>query len=321
MEWYKALKARLARAMEDWGYSAIGLFILVAVPAGLYYAYFTRVSAKDLFEVSGTLKSSRSVDEMNGDDRIIYFETVLEGLAVPVRFHDPVFEPGEASAPLKAPPPLKPGSRVTVHVAEEDRAYLATPQLYPPSRWVEGYSLAVDGGSLLSPEAAVGMWQKDRRLALYLANAFVIAIAGLLLFFPLQALETALAKKRRGPPEAKNAAPRPDPGTASRVSCFYYAFIPGLFFLNLPALAWCDIYGWSFGLKYWLVFAAAAEALQALFFLHHRRYLGIIDSKPLLEGEEPAGFFSYLSLTVILCFMLTPAIQLLYMELFGAGGR
>lgn len=315
-------KRRLHDLMESWGYAAIGIGGILGVPAFLYYIYFSPLPADNTLPVSGVLLSSRAVDEEGppGSDgtrtRDTFFEVRLEGQAVPVRFHRPVFDPQDPQAPL-ASPSFPPGRKahVTVSVAKEDAGKLKTPPVYPPHRWVEGYSLDADGTNYLRLETSADLWRKDSKLALYLANAFTFSYAGLLLFFVGIYLDGALWRwryKRKGGPPLKLPADGP---AAERVSTFYYIFIPGLLVLNIPALAKMD--EWVFDGGFWLFFSCSVAALQALFYFHHRRYLSIMDSKPLRRGDPAAGFFSYLALSAVLCLMITPVLQVLYL---GHGG-
>ncbi|MFC1483148.1 hypothetical protein ACFL56_02695 [Candidatus Margulisiibacteriota bacterium] len=155
----------------------------------------------------------------------------------------------------------------------------------------------------------------DTKFVLYLANAFVIAFGGIILFFFVHGLEPRLQdfwlritgiKKVRKPINLQ---------AAKFASQFYYIFIPGLLVLNIPVLSFGMLNVYIFNTSYWLFFAGVVAVLQVIMYFHHRRYLSIFDSKPLRHGEVPGGFFSYLILSSLLCLMITPVIQFLFQRL------
>lgn len=299
--------------MEDHGYAWLGFAVMFAVPAGLYWAYFNQPRASAMVEVSAPLVATRAVDEIDGKrDRRTYFEVTLEGFAVPLRVHRPVFDPRDAAAPFDGGAfDAAPGTPLTAHILAEDRGYLKKAPFSPPHRWVEAYSLASGGRRFLELDAALTAWAADRKLALYLANAFVLVYVLVLGFFFVDAGRPT-APPRRYPPV--------DRDKAALASSLYYLLIPGLLFGNLPSLAVPGVNAWTWGVGYWATFVVFIAALQALFWLHHRRYLSIMDSRPRAQTEAPGGFLAYLTLTVALAFMLTPLIQALYWTLVSAGG-
>ena len=319
-----SLKKQPQGIMEAWGYAVIGFGALSVAPAFLYYLYFSTLGAEDTFQVSGTLQEFRVVDEQGVRDsngsrtRNTYLELRLEGLAVPIRFHRPAFDPKDSRAPL-APPASAwtHGMRATVSAAKKDSDKLRTPPPYPPHRWVEGYSLEVEGKSWLELQAGIDVWRRDRKIALYLANAFTISVGGIFFFVLVYGLETYLL----GVYLRRNAIPVPrlnshmDKEAAERDSSIYYICIPGLIALNLPFIGQID--DWVFGCGYWRFFAGAVAVLQMVFYFHHRRYLHILDSRPRGRYDAPAGFFAYLTLTAILCLMITPFLQFLFRRFFS----
>ncbi|MBI4349968.1 MAG: hypothetical protein HY550_00870 [Elusimicrobia bacterium] len=306
------LKAKAESFMERTGYAVLGFAAVLGTPAFLYMVYFTGPSAPgDLVEARGRVASLRVVEtRTTKDNPRVYLELQVEGLAVPLQFHPPHFDPEDPAAPLKAPALAAPaGLEAAAHVARSDEASLRKAPFYAPHRWVQAYSLEIGGKTYLSLEDGLKATRATGRMFLYMANGFVALIGGLILFVLVFGLETY----RLGAGLRSKGLPTELPGTegpaAESASSFYYILIPLLLFLNLPALASPKVWAWNFDGRFWLVFAAAAAALQALFYFHHRRYLSIIDSKPRLYGDPPGGFFAYLVLTLLLLLMLTPILQ------------
>ena len=306
------VKAKVDSFMERIGYAVIGFLVILGTPAFLYLIYFSGPSAPgDTVEARGRLASIRVVETTTTKDNPrVYLELHVEGLAVPLQFHSPHFDPEDPAAPLKAPSIAAPGLEVAAHVSRDDEAELRKAPLYAPHRWVQAYSLEIGGKTYLSLEEGLKASRATGRMFLYMANGFVALIAGLILFVLVFGLETyRLGAGLRGKGLSVNL-PGTDGPAARNASRFYYILIPLLLFLNLPALASPKVWAWNFDGKFWLVFAAAAVGLQALFYFHHRRYLSIIDSNPRLDGDPPGGFFAYLVLTLLLLLMLTPVLQL-----------
>ena len=306
------LRAKIDSFMERIGYAVIGFLVILGTPAFLYLIYFSGPSAPgDTVEARGRLASIRVVETTTTKDNPrVYLELHVEGLAVPLQFHPPHFDPEDPAAPLKAPSIAAPGLEVAAHVSRDDEAELRKAPLYAPHRWVQAYSLELGGKTYLSLEEGLKASRATGRMFLYMANGFVALIAGLILFVLVFGLETyRLGAGLRGKGLSVNL-PGTDGPAARHASTFYYILIPLLLFLNLPALASPKVWAWNFDGKFWLVFAAAAVGLQALFYFHHRRYLSIIDSNPRLDGDPPGGFFAYLVLTLLLLLMLTPVLQL-----------
>lgn len=312
--------ARLRRCaeeqMEAWGYAALGLGIMIGLPAFLYHLSTTAPAPGDVERLTAAVQGVRVVNQRTDSDWDVYLELSLEGFAVPVRFHQPVVDPDDSGAPLNAAAftAARPAA-ATVTIDRRERGKLKTPPSYPPDRWIEGYGLEAGGKVYLPAETGVEIWRKDRRGLRVAAYVTLFLEAGLLLFAAVWWWESGHAHARpEGPAPVLEAEPV-DPSAARSASSFYYAFLPGLMLFNLAAMIFESFRGWDFGPGYWRFFAAGLAALQALFYLHHRRHLSIMDSTARRSGEAPGGFFSYLILTVLLCVMLTPALQFLYLRL------
>ena len=298
--------------MEAWGNSAFAVVLLAGLPLFFYYLAGPEPALVDIERITAAVKDQRIVVEKSGGDDDMYLELVLEGVSLPVRFHEPVMGL-EPAAALNARPfaDAKPG-RATVAISRRDRPKLASPPFYPPHRWIEGYGLEAGGKVYLETAAAVEFWAKDWRGMRWAAHITVFLEVALL----LGVLSLWWDERHPAEPEQPVCAPaREDPAekeAARRDSFFYYVFLPGSMLFNVLALVLRPYTRWAFGPLYWLFFCAAAAGLQALFYLHHRRSLSILDSLPRSRGERPGSFLSYLILTVMLCVMLTPAIQLAF---------
>jgi hypothetical protein len=123
----------------------------------------------------------------------------------------------------------------------------------------------------------------------------------------LRASLTLEEKRERITPQAFDKF---ESSKARRISLIYYGAIPGGMIVNV-ALGTL-VKAWRFDAGFWVTFAVFTAAIFALFFLHHRKYLSIMDSRPLREGQQPASAGAYLFMSIIYGVIHIPIAMWIY---------